>query len=60
LAFIAGVLRVPASILQISGVLAAESPTWHVLLQAFLGLIQVVIGLTMLAGYRRSGLWGSV
>lgn len=58
-AFIAGMLRVPASILQLSGVLPAESPTWYVLLQAFLGLMQVAIGLAMLAGYRRSGVWGS-
>jgi hypothetical protein len=57
-AFIAGVLRVPASILQLSGVLAAESPTWYVVLQAFIGLVQVGIGLAMLAGYRRSGVWG--
>ena len=58
-AFIAGVLRVPASILQLSGVLPAESPTWYVLLQAFIGLVQLGIGLAMLAGHRRSGVWGS-
>ena len=58
-AFLAGVVRVPASILQLSGVLAAEVPTWYVLLQAVLGLVQVGIGLAMLAGYRRSGIWGS-
>jgi hypothetical protein len=58
-AFIAGVVRVPASILQLSGVLPVESPTWYVLLQAFIGLVQVAIGLAMLAGYRRSGVWGS-
>jgi hypothetical protein len=54
-----GVLRVPVSILQLSGVLRAEGPTWYVLLQAIIGLIQVAIGLAMLAGYRRSGVWGS-
>lgn len=58
-AFMAGVLRVPASILELSGVLSAESPTWYVVLQAFVGLVQVAIGLAMLAGYRRSGVWGS-
>jgi hypothetical protein len=42
-AFIAGVLRVPASILQLIGVLPAESPTWYVLLQAFIGLVQVAL-----------------
>jgi len=58
-ACIAGVLRVPASILQLSGLLPAESPTWYVLLQAVIGLVQIAIGLAMLAGYRRSGVWGS-
>ena len=54
-----GVLRVPVSILQLSGVLPAEGPVWYVLLQALIGLTQVAIGLAMLAGYRRSGVWGS-
>ena len=54
-----GVLRVPVSILQLSGVLPAEGPAWYVLLQAIIGLVQVAIGLAMLAGYRRSGSWGS-
>ncbi len=54
-----GVLRVPVSILQLSGVLPAEGPAWYVLLQAIIGLVQVAIGLAMLAGYRRSGVWGS-
>jgi hypothetical protein len=59
-AFLAGVLRVPVFILQLSGVLAAEGPTWYVLLQAITGMVQVAIGLAMLAGYRRSGVWGSL
>jgi hypothetical protein len=50
-AFIARVLRVPASILQLSGVLPSESPSCYVLLQAIMGLMQVAIGLAMLAGY---------
>ena len=54
-----GMLRVPVSILQLSGVLSAEGPAWYVLLQAIIGLVQVAIGLAMLAGYRRSGVWGS-
>jgi ABC-type xylose transport system permease subunit len=59
-AFLAGVLRVPVFILQLSGVLAAEGPTWYVLLQAITGMVQVAIDLAMLAGYRRSGVWGSL
>jgi len=56
---IGGVLRVPASILQLSGVLPADFPAWYVLLQALLGLVQVAIGLAMLVGYRKAGTWGS-
>ena len=56
---IGGVLRVPASILQLSGVLPADFPAWYVLLQALIGVVQVVIGVLMLVGYRREGVWGS-
>ena len=56
---IGGVLRVPASILQLGGVLPAGFPAWYVLLQALIGLAQVAIGLAMLVGYRKSGTWGS-
>ncbi len=58
-AFILGVLRVPASVLQLAGVLPAAVPTWYALLQALLGLVQFAIGLAMLAGYRRAGVWES-
>src|SRR5215216_4228625 len=57
--FLAGILRVPVAILQLTGVLAADVPTWYVLFQGLIGLAQVAIGLAMLAGYRRSGVWGS-
>jgi hypothetical protein len=56
---IGGVLRVPVSILQLSGVLAADFPAWYVLLQALIGVVQVAIGVLMLVGYRREGVWGS-
>jgi hypothetical protein len=58
-AFFAGVLRVPVAVLQLTGVLAAVVPTWYVVFQGIIGLVQVAIGLAMLAGYRRSGVWGS-
>lgn len=58
-AFLAGVLRVPVAISQLTGVLPADVPTWYVLFQGVIGLAQVAIGLAMLAGYRRSGVWGS-
>jgi len=56
-AFLAGVLRVPASLLQLLGVVPASSPTWYVLFQALVGVIQFAIGLAMLRGYRRAGTW---
>jgi hypothetical protein len=58
-AFLAGILRVPVAILQLTGVLAADVPAWYVLFQGIIGLAQVAIGLAMLAGYRRSGVWGA-
>lgn len=58
-AFLAGVLRVPVAILELTGVLAADVPAWYVAFQGIIGLVQVAIGLAMLAGYRRSGVWGS-
>ena len=58
-AFLAGILRVPVAILQLSGVLPADVPTWYVTFQGIIGVAQVAIGLAMLAGYRRCGVWGS-
>jgi hypothetical protein len=58
-AFLAGILRVPVAILQITGVLPVNVPTWYVTLQGLIGLAQLAIGLAMLAGYRRSGPWGA-
>ena len=58
-AFIAGALRVPASALQIAGVLPAAGPAWYTLLQGVLGLVQFAIGLALLAGWHRGGVWGA-
>ena len=58
-AFLFGVLRIPASASALKGVLPADGPTWYVLYQAFLGLVQFAIALLMLAGYRRDGIWGA-
>jgi hypothetical protein len=57
-AFLFGVLRVPASVLELTGLLPAAGPTWYVLFQALVGLLQFAIGLAMLVGYRRAGVWG--
>ena len=58
-AFLFGVLRVPVAILQLTGVLVADGPTWYVVFQGLLGVIQFAIGLVMVAGYRRAGVWGA-
>jgi len=58
-AFLAGVLRAPVSLLEVSGVLPATGPAWYELLQGGVGLIQFLIGLAMFAGYRRGGPWGA-
>ena len=57
---IGGVVRVPVSIVQLEGVLAADFPGWYVLVQALIGVVEVLIGVLMLVGYRREGgIWGS-
>jgi hypothetical protein len=56
--FFLGVLRVPVTVVELAGHTAA-SPTWYVVLQGGVGVIQFAIALTMLAGYRRSGVWGA-
>ncbi|HKO24987.1 MAG TPA: hypothetical protein VJY65_09675 [Chloroflexota bacterium] len=58
-AFLFGVLRVPASIPERTGVLRAAGPTWYVLVQALIGLLQFAIAVAMLVGYRRAGVWGA-
>src|SRR5215218_4478779 len=44
-AFLFGVLRVPVAILQLTGILAASVPTWYVIFQGLLGVVQFAIGL---------------
>ena len=58
-AFLFGVLRIPASVLALAGVLPAAGPTWYVLYQGLLGVVQFAIALLMLVGYRRAGTWGA-
>jgi hypothetical protein len=54
-AFLFGVLRVPVAALQLTGVLATDTPAWYVLYQGLLGVAQFGIGPTMTVGYRRTG-----
>jgi len=57
-AFTAGVLRLPISVLQLAGTIALQGPAWYVVLQGVIGVVQFVIALAMLRGYRRGGTWG--
>ena len=57
-AFLFGVVRVPAAALQLMGILPSGGPTWYVVLQAMTGVVQFLIALAMLTGYRRAGVWG--
>jgi len=36
-----------------------DGPTWYVILQGVIGVVQVLIALAMILAYRRSGVWGS-
>jgi hypothetical protein len=45
--------------LQLTGLLAADAPTWYVLFEWFLGVVRFAIGLAMVGGYRRAGVWGA-
>jgi hypothetical protein len=54
--FLFGVLRIPVAALQLSGQMTPDGPPWYVILQGVIGVLQVLIGLTMVRGYRRSGL----
>ena len=44
-AFLAGVVRIPASLLELMGVLPPDGPHWYLLFQALLGIVQFAIGL---------------
>jgi hypothetical protein len=57
-AFLSGLLRVPASIFELAGWIPATGPSWYVVLQAFIGVVQFAIGLLLLLECRRSGVWG--
>jgi hypothetical protein len=35
-----------------------SGPTWYVLLQAVIGVVQFSIGMAMLSGLRAAGVWG--
>jgi hypothetical protein len=57
--FLVNIVRVPAAALQLAGIVPSQGPVWDVALQVVVGLIQFVIALAMLAGYRKAGVWGA-
>ena len=59
LTFLAGLLRTLASALELARVLPAGGPEWYVLFQGVIGLVQFGIGLALLRGYRKAGVWGA-
>jgi hypothetical protein len=57
--FLVGFVRVPAAVLQVAGLVPWQGPGWYVVFQAVVGLLQFLIALAMLAGYRKAGVWGA-
>lgn len=58
-AFLAGLIRVPVAVLQLSGRMAPTGPAWYVVYQGVIGVVQFAIALVMLVDYRRWGVWGA-
>ena len=58
LAFFAGLLRVPVAALELTGHLSTVDPTWYIVVQGGIGVIQFLIATAMWVGYRRAGVWG--
>jgi hypothetical protein len=58
IAFLFGVLRLPASALQLAGAVPATGPAWYEVLQGAIGAVQFLIAIAMIAGFRKAGAWG--
>ena len=58
-AFLAGILRVPVSLLEATDVIHSSVPIWYIAYQGSLGITQFIVGTLMLLGYRRAGYWAS-
>jgi quinol-cytochrome oxidoreductase complex cytochrome b subunit len=58
IAFLFGVLRLPAFALQLAGMMPASGATWYEALQGVIGVVQFLIAIAMVAGYRKAGVWG--
>jgi hypothetical protein len=58
IAFFFGALRIPASALQLAGMMPASGPIWYEALQGVIGVVQFLIAIAMFVGYRKAGVWG--
>ena len=58
--FLAGILRVPTAVLELTGKVSTQAPAWYVEFTAAVGLIQFCIAVAMLLGYRTAGIWGDI
>jgi len=56
--FVLGVRTVPVAVLELTGRIPQQGPTWYVLFSVVVGLAQLGVGVAMLIGWRRSGVWG--
>lgn len=59
IAFLAGGLRVPAAVFELARIMPVTAPRWYVVFQAVVGLVQLAIGVALLTGYRKGGVWGA-
>jgi hypothetical protein len=57
IAFGFSVLQIPATILQLSGVIPDSFPVWYSLYRMVIALFQVVIAVWMVQIYRQYGVW---
>ena len=48
----------PAVGFQFLGFVLASVPAWYLVVQLAIGIAQFGVGLAMMAGYRREGVWG--
>jgi hypothetical protein len=56
--FLLGIRMGPVAVLELTGRLPQQGPTWYVLFTVVVGIAQFGVGVAMLVGWRRSGVWG--